>query len=63
MPHGLSGLVVEAGDVRDVAPGECSMPVSARTCVAGNGGVRSSGFKPKGRCSIRWSQVRRRPDG
>jgi hypothetical protein len=30
-----------------VASGECSAPVSALTCVAGNGGVRSTGKKPK----------------
>jgi hypothetical protein len=28
----------EADDDRDGAPGECSMPIPARTCVAGNGG-------------------------
>jgi hypothetical protein len=37
-----------ADEVGDVAPGQCSRPVSALTCVAGNGGVRSSGFKLKG---------------
>lgn len=36
------------GDDDDVAPDECSTPVPALTCVAGNGGVRSSGFKPAG---------------
>ena len=48
---GLAGW--RADDVGDVAPGQCSRPVSALTCVAGNGGVRSSEFKPKGSCSIR----------
>jgi hypothetical protein len=58
---GLAGW--RADDVGDVAPGQCSRPVSALTCVAGNGGVRSSEFKPKGSCSIRGPQVRGRPDG
>ena len=58
---GLAGW--RADEVGDVAPGQCSRPVSALTCVAGNGGVRSSGFKPKGSRSIRGPQVRRRPDG
>ena len=58
---GLAGW--RADDVGDVAPGQCSRPVSALTCVAGNGGVRSSGFKPKGSRSIRGPQVRGRPDG
>src|SRR6266566_6820601 len=44
-----SGLVVWRADhVGDVAPGQCSRPVSALTCVAGNGGVRSSGFEAQG---------------
>jgi len=38
-------------------------PVPALTCVAGNGGVRSSGFKPKDSRPVRGSQVRGRPDG
>jgi hypothetical protein len=59
-----SGLVVwRVGVVDDVAPSQCSRLVSALTCVAGNGGVRSSGFKPKGSRSIRGLQVRRRPTG
>ena len=40
-------------DVGDVAPGQCSGPVPALTCVAGNCGVRSSGKKPKRSRSIR----------
>src|SRR5436190_20419818 len=43
---GLAGW--RADEVGDVAPGQCSRPVSALTCIAGNGGGRSSGFKPKG---------------
>jgi hypothetical protein len=43
------GTSPEVGDVvDDVAPGKCSRPVSALTCVAGNGGVRSSWNKPTG---------------
>jgi hypothetical protein len=38
-------------------------PVPALTCVASDGGVRSSGFKPKDPRSVRGSQVRGRPDG
>ena len=38
-------------------------PVPALTCVAGNGGVRSSEFMPEGSRSIRELQARGRPDG
>ncbi|MCA1681634.1 MAG: hypothetical protein LC700_00375 [Actinobacteria bacterium] len=48
-------------DVGGVVPGECSAPVPALTCVAGDGGVRSSGKKPEGLCSIRGLQARGRP--
>src|SRR5690242_5301716 len=47
-----------ADEVGDIATGQCSRPVSALMCVAGNGGVRSAGFKPKGSRSIRGPQVR-----
>jgi|SRR5450756_805608 len=40
-----------------VAPSQCSRPVSALTCVAGNGGVRRSGFKFEGARSTRGPQV------
>jgi len=50
-------------DVDCVVPGQCSRPVPTRTCVAGDGGVRSSGEKPKGPRSIRGLQARGRPDG
>src|SRR5215212_6588799 len=47
-PHVASELVDwRTDDVGDVAPGPCSRPVPALTCVAGNRGVRSSGKKPK----------------
>src|SRR2546429_7866173 len=39
---GLAGW--RADEVGDVAPGQCSRPVSALTCVAGNGG----GGRPRG---------------
>lgn len=42
------GASVEVDDVGEVAPGQCSVLVLARMCVAGNGRVRSFGFKPKG---------------
>ena len=58
-----SGLVDWRVDNDDVAPSQCSRLVSALTCVAGNGGVRSSGFKPKGARSVRGPQVGRRPVG
>jgi hypothetical protein len=32
----------------DVARSECSMPLPAPACAAGNDGVRSPGFNPKG---------------
>jgi hypothetical protein len=32
---------MEAGDDRNVAPGWCSAPVPARTCIAGKGGLAS----------------------
>jgi hypothetical protein len=44
-------------DVDCVVPGQYSRPVPTRTCVAGDGGVRSSGEKPKGPRSIRGPQV------
>jgi hypothetical protein len=59
------GSLLEVGrDGRDVAPGQCSVPVPARTCVAGNGGVRSFGFKPMGcrTASQRQGQGRAPPD-
>src|SRR5271169_6586292 len=40
-------------DVGGVASGQCSRPVPALTCAAGNCGVRSSGKKPKRSRSIR----------
>ncbi len=58
----LSGLV-DGGRQRWRSPELVFRLVSALTCVAGNGGVRSSGFKPKGARSIRGPQVRRRPMG
>ena len=59
-----SGLIVwRTGGSGGVAPDQCSRSVSALACVAGNCGVRSSGFKPKGSRSIREPQVRGRPDG
>jgi hypothetical protein len=53
--HGASEFVDWRADddVGDVAPGQCSRPVPALTCVAGNCGVRSSGKKPKRSRSIR----------
>ena len=36
-----------ADDVDCVVPGKCSMPVPSRTCVAGDGEVRSSGEGPR----------------
>ena len=38
---GLAGW--RADEVGDVAPGQCSRPVSALTCVAGNGGEDRTG--------------------
>jgi hypothetical protein len=48
---------------RRCSPGQCPRPVPALTCVAGNGGVRSSEKKPKGFRSVRKPQARGRPDG
>jgi hypothetical protein len=36
-----------ADEVDCVVPGKCSVPVPARTCVAGDGEVRSSGKCPR----------------
>ena len=58
-----SGLVDWRVGNDDVAWSQCSRLVSALTCVAGNGGVRSSGFKPKGARSVRGAELRRRPVG
>src|SRR6266496_2361461 len=52
-----------ADDVGGVAPGQCSRPVPALTCVAGNCGVRSSGKKPKRVPFHPGAQARGRPDG
>jgi hypothetical protein len=52
-----------ADDVGGVAPGQCSGPVPALTCVAGNCGVRSSGKKPKRVPFHPGAQARGRPDG
>ncbi len=61
---GLAGRRADSCcDVGGVAPGQCSRPVPTRTCVAGDGGVRSSGEKPEGARSIRGLQARGRPDG
>ena len=53
----------EAADAEGVIPGQCPRPVPALTCVAGNGGVRSSEKTPKDPRSVRGSQARGRPDG
>ena len=46
--HVVSGLLIGGPtDVDDVAPGQCSMTCPRSTCVAGNGGVRSSGESPR----------------
>ena len=63
---GGEGGDVEVGmrdDVGGVAPGQCSRPVPALTCVAGNCGVRSSGKKPKRVPFHPGAQARGRPDG
>ena len=52
-----------ADDVGGVVPGQCSRPVPALTCVAGNCGVRSSGKKPKRVPFHPGAQARGRPDG
>lgn len=52
--HGASELAGwRADDVGGIASGQCSRPVPALTCAAGNCGVRSSGKKPKRSRSIR----------
>ena len=63
--HVASELAGQEGrlSVGGVVPGSARWPVPALACVAGNGGVRSSGFKPEGPRSIRGLQVRARPGG
>jgi hypothetical protein len=46
-----------------VIPARARWPVSSLTCPAGNCGVRSSRFKPKGPRSFRGLRVRRRAGG
>src|ERR1019366_4511381 len=62
--HGASECADwRADDVGGVVPGQCSRPVPALTCVAGNCGVRSSGKKPKRVPFHPGAQARGRPDG
>src|SRR2546430_16678216 len=58
---GLAGW--RADEVGDVAPGQCSRPVSALTCVAGNGGGGSSGVKAQGFPSLPGAHGGGRTDG
>ena len=52
-----------ADDVGGIASGQCSRPVPALTCAAGNCGVRSSGKKPKHAPFHPGVRARGRPDG
>jgi hypothetical protein len=59
-----SGLIDwRSADVDDLILGQCPGPVPALTCVAGNGGVRSSEKKPKGLRAVRGPHAVPPPQG